>query len=204
LPVDTKINWDKKVLSPSGLLIYLGLNKKLQNIRHHNLIFDVDWNHHFQEVFDRGVWSKEPMLYVGAPSVTDKSIAPKKCENLFILAPMANGNQPSKTVIEATVDAVLHRLELVFGESFIDSIVVKEVRAHDFFKETFNAYKGNAFGLAHTLKQSAVFRPPLRHKRMKNLYFVGQYTNPGTGVPIVTLGGKVVASQVKQGLASDR
>jgi phytoene desaturase len=191
-------NWDKKVLSPSGLLIYLGIKKKLKNIRHHNLIFDVDWDAHFTQVFDEKVWSDSPMLYVGAPSVTDMSVAPKNCENLFVLAPMANGNQPSSSIVEATVTAVLHRLETVFGESFVDDIVVKEVRAHDYFKESFNAYKGNAFGLAHTWKQSAIFRPPIQHKTQHNLYFVGHYTNPGTGVPIVTLGGRVVAEEIRK------
>ncbi len=194
----TETAWDKKVLSPSGLLVYLGVNKKISALRHHNLFFDVDWDAHFEQVFTTQEWSIQPLFYVGAPSVTDPSVAPKGHENIFVLAPMANGSQPTDEVIQQTVNNVIHRLETHTGEKIREHIVYQDVRAHDYFKDTFNAYKGNAFGLAHTIKQSAIWRPKIKHPQIKGMYFVGQYTNPGTGVPIVTLSGKVVAAQIKK------
>ncbi len=192
LGLATEKAWQKKTLSPSGLLIYLGIDKKIPQLRHHSVFFDVDWERHFREVFEDRVWSKEPLFYVGAPSVTDPSVAPKGCENMFILAPMAVGEQPDERLIADTVDGIISRLEARLSASIKRHIVYKDVRAHNYFTEMFNAYKGNAFGLAHTLAQSAVLRPKMQHPRYTNLFFVGQYTNPGTGVPMVTLSGKAV------------
>lgn len=188
--------WGRKVLSPSGLLVYLGVNKKIDALEHHNLFFDSDWDVHFDEVFNKKVWSKEPLFYVGAPSRTDKSVSPKGMENLFILAPMANNLSPTKKQMEETADRLIRRMERATGDSIMKNIIFRNVQAHDYFRSTFNAYQGNAFGLAHTLSQSAFFRPPMQHKKLSNLFFVGQYTNPGTGVPIVTLSGKVVSELI--------
>lgn len=188
--------WQKRTMSPSGLLMYIGVKNRLPNLEHHNLFFDTDWNGHFKEVFDKKVWSNSPMFYLCVPSITDESVAPKGSENLFVLAPLANGLIATEERMEKTANAIIDRIEQKIGTSFRKQIVVKDVRAHDYFKETFNAYKGNAFGLAHTMKQTAFLRPPIRSKKVKGLYYVGQYTNPGTGVPIVTLSGKVVANQV--------
>jgi phytoene desaturase len=192
--------WERTVLSPSGLLVYLGVSKKLKGLEHHNLFFDSDWDRHFEDVFEKGIWSNEPMFYVSAPSVTDDAVAPKGSENLFILAPMASGDQPNDQVVARSADALITRIEQHIGQSFASDIVVKDVRAHDYFKDTFNAYRGNAFGLAHTMRQSAFLRPPLKDRQLTNMYYVGQYTNPGTGVPIVVLSGKVVAGLVGQAI----
>jgi phytoene desaturase len=116
---------------------------------------------------------------------------------------MANGDQPTQAIIDRTVTKIIQRVEVIIGETIADNIIVKEVRAHDYFKDTLNSYKGNAFGLAHTLRQSAILRPPIKNPKLESLYYVGQYTNPGTGVPIVTLGGGVVAKKIiadRQGL----
>ena len=176
----------------------MGVKKRLPNLKHHNLFFDTDWNGHFKEVFDKKVWSKSPMFYLCAPSVTDDSVAPKGSENLFVLAPLANGLIATEERMQKTADVIIDRIEQKIGASFRKQIVVKDIRAHEYFKETFNAYKGNAFGLAHTMSQSAFLRPAVKSKMVSGLYYVGQYTNPGTGVPIVTLSGKVVATQVER------
>ena len=191
-------NWDKQTMSPSGLLIYLGIDTKLDKLQHHNMFFDVDWDAHFAEVFGDKKWSKEPLFYVGAPSVTDDSVAPKGHENVFVLAPMASGVDARQEQIDETVDLVIKRLSRHTGVDLAKHIKVKHVRAHDYFKQMFNAHQGNAFGPAHTLRQSAIFRTKMQHKQIKNLYFVGQYTNPGTGVPLVTLSGKTVASLIQK------
>ena len=198
LGMPTERAWAKKTLSPSGLLVYLGVSKKISALRHHNLFFDVDWDGHFAEVFDHKRWSNEPLFYAGVPSVTDALVAPEGHENIFILAPMANGLTPSKELMERTAAACIKRLEKHCGEAIAEHVVYQDIQAHEYFKQTFNAYKGNAFGLAHTLGQSAIWRPKIQHQTYKNMYYVGQYTNPGTGVPIVTLSGKVVAAQIKK------
>jgi phytoene desaturase len=189
--------WDKKTISPSGLLIYMGIGKKLPNLLHHNLFFDTDWHGHFSEVFEKKVWSENPLIYVCAPSKSDRTVAPKGKENIFVLAPMANGDQPSKERVNKTVDSIIKRIEKRISTEFKDDIEYIDVRAHDYFKETFNAYKGNAFGLAHTFMQSGPLRPKMQSPKVKNLYYVGQYTNPGTGVPLVTLSGKAVSRLIE-------
>ena len=191
-------NWQKKVTSPSALLIYLGVDTKVEKLRHHNLFFDVDWDHHFSEVFKKKKWSKDPLFYVGAPSVTDDSVAPKGHENIFVLAPMASGLKPTTKQLYKTADDIVARLSRHTGVDLPRHTVVRHVRAHEYFEESFNAYQGNAFGLAHTLRQSAIFRPPMKSKKLPNLYFVGQYTNPGTGVPLVTISGKTVAALIQK------
>ncbi len=197
LGIESK-KWDKMTMSPSGLLIYLGINKKIPFLRHHNLFFDVDWDAHFGEVFDQKVWSEEPLFYIGAPSVTDPSVAPKGKENIFILAPMASGIKVDKEQETRTVNKILERISKHTGVDIDKHTDVKHVRSHQYFIETFNAFKGNAFGPAHTLKQSAIFRPKMQSKHVQNLYFVGQFTNPGTGVPLVTISGKVVATLINK------
>ncbi len=189
--------WRKKTVSPSGLLIYLGVNKKIPSLQHHNLFFDTDWDHHFREVFNRKKWSSEPLFYVCMPSRSDKTVAPKGKENLFVLAPMASGVQPTQTEIDTTVKSILRRIERHSGTVFQDKIEVQEVRTQAYFEEAFNAYQGNAFGLAHTLSQSGPLRPRMKSKKVAGLYYVGQYTNPGTGVPLVVLSGKAVSNLIQ-------
>lgn len=190
--------WKKRTLSPSGLLGYIGVGKRLEKLEHHNLFFDVDWDAHFTEVFDRKVWSKKPLVYVSCPSKTDPTVAPRGQENIFILAPMANGLRPTQDEMESVIDDIIVRIEKLSGQSIRSSIVYKDVRAHQYFEETFNAADGNAFGLAHTLGQSGPLRPRMQSKKLSNLFYVGQFTNPGTGVPMVVTSGKVVAKLIQK------
>lgn len=188
--------WDKKVLSPSGLLLSFGVKKKLPGVLHHNLFFDTDWQAHFNAVFDAKQWSQKPLFYLCVPSKTDPSVAPKNHENLFVLAPQAAGVEPSAVELQASIDDIVGRIDSRTGGVFSGNIIARDVRTMSYFAETFHAYQGNAFGLAHTLRQSALFRPPVKAKKVAGLYFVGQYTNPGTGVPMVVLSGKTVAEAV--------
>lgn len=190
--------WKRRTVSPSGLLGYIGVDRPVSGLLHHNLFLDTDWDQHFNQVFDQKVWSDEPLFYVCAPSKTDPSVAPKGKENLFILAPMAAGEQPSRDVLETTMDRVLRRIEQKTGASIRRHVIFRDVRAQNYFTETFNAYRGNAFGLAHTLRQSAFLRPRLKSRSIEGLYYAGQFTNPGTGVPIAILSGKVVSSLIKE------
>jgi phytoene desaturase len=188
--------WTRRTLSPSAILAYLGVDKKVPGLLHHTMFFDADWHGHFDQVFKNKAWSEKPLFYVGTPSKTDPTVAPKGQENIIILAPMANGLNPTKKQANDLIDSLIKRMEDKIGHKFAKDIIYKNVVDHEFFEQTFNSYQGNAFGLAHSLKQSALFRPRMQSKKLKNLFYVGQYTNPGTGVPMVVLSGKIVSKAV--------
>ena len=187
--------WQERTLSPSALLLFIGVKKRLRGLQHHNLFFDTDWQNHFDDIFKHSGVNSKPLFYLCVPSRTDPSVAPKGHENLFVLAPMPAGKKLTQNQQQAIVNDIITRIETKTGQRFKDDIVCQEVRGSEYFVETFNAYKGNAFGLSHTLLQSGPLRPNMQSKKVKNLFYTGQYTNPGTGVPMVVLSGKVVASQ---------
>ena len=177
----------------------IGLDKHVQTVLHHTLFFDTDWDKHFQ-LLQEGTWSESPLFYLSTPSLSDKTVAPDGSENLFVLAPQAAGCKPSARQLARTEQNILNRLSAQAGFDIQPHIVTQRSLTMDYFIERFNAYKGNAFGMSHTLKQSAIFRPRMQSKKLRNLYYVGQYTNPGTGVPMVVLSGKVVANLVQSKL----
>jgi len=192
--------WARKTVSPSALLIYLGVKKKVPGLLHHTMFFDADWHGHFKQVFKTKSWVTRPLFYTCTPSKTDPTVAPEGKENIFVLIPTASGLHVDESHKKELIDSIITRIEARVGAKFADDIEVKEVRDITYFEDTFNAYKGNAFGLAHTLKQTAVLRPRMQSRKLKNLFYVGQYTNPGTGVPIVVISGKVVAKLVNEKL----
>ncbi len=192
--------WSKKTLSPSGLMIYLGINKKVPGLLHHSMFFDADWHGHFDQVFNKKTWVTRPLFYVSTPSKTDSTVAPEGKENIFILVPVANGLKYDKAHKQELVESIIARIESRIGSKFAENIEFIDIKDQEYFEESFNAYKGNAFGLAHTLTQTAMFRPRMQSKKVNNLYFVGQYTNPGTGVPMVVLSGKVVSNLIENNL----
>jgi phytoene desaturase len=192
--------WQQRQISPAGLIVSLGVKRKLSGLQHHNLFFDVEWDKHFSEVFKENTWSKKPLFYLCVPSKTDPDVAPAGHENLFILAPMAAGTNPSASDMNAVADDMITRIESRINEQFAGDIVTREVLGPEYFRTTFNAYKGNAFGLSHTFAQSAVLRPRLQSRRVKNLFYTGQYTNPGTGVPMVIQSGTLAAGLVAKEL----
>lgn len=189
--------WDKKDLSPSALLFFLGLDRKVENLNHHSLFFDADWDKHFADL-DNGKITSDPMFYVSTPSLSDSSVAPKGKENLFVLVPVPAGKNMTKAQEATVYKKVTSRISKQVGFDINKHIVTKKIRSQKYFKETFNALKGNAFGLSHTTSQSAMLRPRLKSKKLDNLYFVGQYSNPGTGVPMVVLSGKVVSKLIAE------
>ena len=190
--------WEKRTLSPSAVIASIGVKRLIPELRHHNLLFDTNWDTHFSQVFDSKEWSTKPLVYVSNPSKTDPKVAPKGMENLFILAPMAAGIDPSDEQLERVVLSIIGRLQEQVGYEFMNDIVVADIKAEDYFEETFNAFKGNAFGLGHTMSQSGPNRPRMQSKKLSNLYYVGQYTNPGTGVPMVVTSGKVVSRLINE------
>ena len=188
--------WEKRTMAPSSLLFYLGINKKLAGLQHHNLFFDEDFGQHAIEIYDNPQWPSKPLFYVSCPSITDTSVAPAGKENLFILIPVAPGIEDTNEIREKYFDIVMNRLETLTGQSIKQHIIYKKSYAHQNFMEDYNSFKGNAYGLANTLNQTALLKPSIKSKKLSNLYFTGQLTVPGPGVPPSLISGEVVAQEI--------
>lgn len=194
----SKKYWESRILAPSAFIILLGLNKKLKNLSHHNFFLENDWIKHFDQIFEDPKWPDKPSIYVCAPSKSDSSVAPKNNENLFILVPVASGLTDNKAIREKFYDKVISSIEKTLDENITDSIIVKRIFAHKDFEQIYNAYKGTALGLSHTLLQTAFFRPSHTSKKVKNLYYTGHYTHPGIGMPVQFISSQIVADLIKE------
>lgn len=188
--------WDKRVMAPSSLIFYLGINKKIDGLLHHTLFFDRDFKQHAREIYDAPQWPTAPQFYISCPSKTDASVAPAGCENIFILIPVAPGLDDSESTREKYFGIVMDRLEMMLGQNIRESIVYKRSYAHQDFISDYNAFKGNAYGLANTLTQTANLKPGIQNKKVPNLFYTGQLTVPGPGVPPSIISGEVVAKEV--------
>ena len=188
--------WDKKTFAPSSLLFYVGFNKKLVNIEHHNLFFDTDFEQHAIEIYDDPKWPNKPLFYVNFPSVTDASMAPKGYETGFFLIPIAPGLEDTPELREQYFDIILKRFQKRTNQKVSENIIFKESFCVNDFKEQYNSYKGNAYGMANTLLQTAFLRPGLKSKKVRSLYFTGQLTVPGPGVPPSLISGKLVSELI--------
>ena len=188
--------WGKRTMAPSSLLFYLGVDKKIEGLHHHNLYFDADFKKHAVEIYDKPQWPSDPLFYVCAPSVTDSSVAPEGKENLFILIPLAPGLEDTDEKREQYFGIVMDRLEDLTGQEIRPHISYKRAFAHRDFEKDYHAFKGNAYGLANTLFQTAFLKPKLKSKKVSNLYYAGQLTTPGPGVPPSLISGSVVANEI--------
>jgi len=193
----TEKYWNKRVMAPSSLLYYVGLNKKISNVLHHSLFFDVSFDLHGKEIYTDPKWPTSPLFYVCAPSVTDNTVAPEGGENLFFLIPVASGLEgDTEQLRDQYFDQILSRYENRIGQQIKDSIVFKKSFSVSDFKNVYNSFKGNAYGLANTLMQTAILKPGLRSKKVSNLFYTGQLTVPGPGVPPSLISGEVVSREV--------
>lgn len=189
--------WDKRVMAPSCLLYYVGLNKKLKDVLHHSLFFDVSFDEHGKEIYTSPNWPTEPLFYVGVTSITDDTAAPAGGENMFFLIPVAAGLQgDTEEIRDFYFNKILTRFEDRIGEPIRDFIVYKKSYSVSDFVNDYNSFKGNAYGLANTLLQTAILKPALRSKKVKNLFYTGQLTVPGPGVPPSLISGEVVAKEI--------
>lgn len=188
--------WDKRVMAPSSLLFYLGVNKKLDNLTHHCLFFDEQMGPHADAIYTNPRWPERPLFYLSAASKTDPSVAPEGMENLVILIPLAPDLEDGEEIREKYYNIVMDRLEYLTGQDVRSHVIYKRSYAHSDFKSDYNAFKGNAYGLANTLFQTAILKPSLKSKKVKNLYYTGQLTVPGPGVPPTLISGHVVAKEV--------
>jgi phytoene desaturase len=194
----TEAYWDKKIFAPSSLLFYIGLDKKLENIEHHNLFFDADFEKHAIEIYDNPKWTTHPLFYVNVPSKTDSSMAPEGCDALFILMPIATNIEDNPELRNTYLKKIIKRFEQKTQQSIQNNIIFKESFCVNDFKSEYNSYKGNAYGMAMTLLQTAFLRPKLKSKKVKNLYFTGQLTVPGPGVPPSLISGKITAELIQK------
>lgn len=188
--------WDSRVLAPSSLIFYLGLNKKVKGLLHHTLFFDQDFDVHSREIYEKPQWPSSPQFYVSCPSKTDATVAPDGHENIFILIPVATALEDTDAVRERYFDIVIARLEKLLGENLRDHIIYKRSYAHRDFIQDYHAFKGNAYGLANTLMQTALLKPSIVNKKVPNLFYTGQLTVPGPGVPPSIISGEVVAREL--------
>ncbi len=188
--------WAKKTLAPSCLIFYVGVNKKIPGLLHHNLFFDEDMNKHSEEIYQNPVWPTHPLFYVCCPSKTDIGVAPAGSENLFILMPVAVALEATQQLYTYYFDMMLKRIEGRCNINLQDAIVYKKTYSVNNFTEDYNAYKGNAYGLANTLNQTAILKPSIKNKKIKNMFYAGQLTVPGPGVPPCIISGQITANQV--------
>nr|WP_294793455.1 phytoene desaturase family protein [uncultured Mucilaginibacter sp.] len=194
--------WQTRVMAPSALIFYLGVKKKIEKLKHHNLFFDEDLQVHAQEIYREPKWPSKPLFYVCCTSKTDDSVAPEGHENIFILMPLAVDVLDAEEIREQYFDTVLKRLEAYCGESINDQLDYKKSYCIADFKGDYNAFAGNAYGLANTLRQTAILKPSIRSKKVDNLFFAGHLTVPGPGVPPAIISGNVAANQLLKYLKS--
>ncbi|PWK20946.1 phytoene desaturase family protein [Xanthomarina spongicola] len=188
--------WDKKVFAPSALLFYVGFDKKLNNVSHHTLFFDTDFEAHAKTIYDTKEWAEKPLFYASFPSITDASTAPEGQEAGIFLIPIAPDVEDTPEIREHYFNQLVERVETITGESIKSNILFKESYCVNNFKDDYHSYKGNAYGLANTLTQTHVLRPKLKSKKVDNLYFCGQLTVPGPGVPPSLISGKIVSDLI--------
>jgi phytoene desaturase len=191
-----KAYWEKKTFAPSALIYFLGVSKKIDKLNHHSLFFDEDLEQHAKEIYKSPQWPTKPLFYVCCTSRSDNSVAPAGHENLFLLMPVAAGLHDNEELREKYFGIMMNRLEQYTGTDIRPFIDFKKSYSVTDFKTDYHAYKGNAYGLANTLFQTAVLKPKIKNKKIKNLFYAGQLTVPGPGVPPSLISGKIAATQM--------
>jgi len=190
--------WDKRLMAPSAFILYLGVDGEIPSLQHHNLLFAERWEENFKQIFKKPEWPTDPSLYVCAPSKSDTTVAPKGKENLFVLVPVAAGLEHDDEFLEKYASFVINQMQDNMDiPNFKERIVYKKMYAVKDFIKDFNAFKGSALGLAHTLSQTAIFRPNNINKKLKGLYYVGAGTNPGIGMPICLISAELVYKRIE-------
>ncbi len=190
--------WDSRVFAPSSLLFYVGFNKKIENISHHALFFDVDFDQHAKDIYDVAKWPDEPLFYANFPSKTDPSAAPDGMESAFFLVPIAPGIIDTEEYRNNYFQKIIKRFELLTQQKVQENIIFNQSYCRTDFENDYNSYKGNAYGMANTLLQTAFLRPKLKSSKIKNMYFTGQLTVPGPGVPPALISGKLVSALIEK------
>ncbi|WP_343330165.1 phytoene desaturase family protein [Polaribacter staleyi] len=188
--------WDKKTFAPSSLLFYVGFDKKIENVSHHTLFFDTDFDAHAKEIYDDPQWPSDPLFYANFTSITDTTSAPAGKEAGFFLIPLAPGIKDTEVLREAYFHKIMDRFEKLTNQEVKKHVLFKRSFCVNDFKSEYNSYKGNAYGMANTLLQTAFLRPKIKSSKINNLYFTGQLTVPGPGVPPALISGKIASELI--------
>jgi 1-hydroxy-2-isopentenylcarotenoid 3,4-desaturase len=197
--------WDNKTPGPSAMLLYLGVKGKIEQLDHHTLLYTRDWAKNFAEVFKKAdgksIIPNPASLYICMPSKTDASVAPEGYENIFVLVPIAAdpsigrggidraGDESFELEADRIIEQVANWCEI---PDLAERIVVRRTMGPKNFEDELNAWSGTALGMAHTLTQSAFFRPKNYSKKVKNLFYTGHNTIPGIGLPMCLIGAELV------------
>lgn len=192
----TETYWKTRKMAPSCLMYYVGIDKKLNNLEHHNLFFDESFDQHAKEIYDTPQWPNKPLFYSTCASLTDRTVAPEGKENLVLLIPIAVNIEDTEEIREKYFNIMMDRLEYLTNQKIREHILFKKSYAINDFKNDYNSFGGNAYGLANTLKQTAIFKPSIKNKKVQNLFYTGQLTVPGPGVPPSIISGALVAKQI--------
>jgi phytoene desaturase len=194
--------WKKRVMAPSALIFYLGIKKRVAKLKHHNLFFDEDLQTHARQIYKQPRWPSKPLFYVCCTSKTDNTVAPEGHENIFILMPLAVNLHDDEAIRERYFDIIMSRLESYCGQDIRPHLDYKKSYCVSDFKSDYNSFGGNAYGLANTLRQTAILKPSMANKKVKNLFYAGHLTVPGPGVPPAIISGKIAANQLIKYLKS--
>ena len=190
--------WDKRVMAPSSLLYYIGIDKKLDNMWHHTLFFDTPFAPHADKIYENPDWPEAPLFYSSCASISDPTVAPEGQENLVFLIPVAPGLKDTQEIRDHYFNLILDRFEYLTGNKIREHIIVRKDYGYQNFVDDYNSFKGNAYGLANTILQTAFLKPKMRNKKVKNLFYTGQLTTPGPGVPPSLISGEVVSKEIKK------
>ncbi len=188
--------WNKRVLAPSCLIFYIGVAAKVEKLEHHNLFFDEDLKQHATEIYQDPQWPSKPLFYVCCPSKTDHTVAPAGHENLFLLIPIAPDLEDGQEKRMYYFNQVMDRLEAHCNQDIRSAIDFQKSYCVEDFITDYHSFKGNAYGLANTLLQTANLKPSIRNKKVENLFYAGQLTVPGPGVPPSLISGNIAANEV--------
>ncbi len=189
--------WTKRQAGPSALLMYLGVKGSLPELEHHNLFFVSAWQENFDDIYKTREWPERASMYVSKTTATDKATAPKGHENIFVLVPLPAGADKTPEAVARYTEHYLEQLESMTGiPDFRKRIVLREIRTPSYFGDAFNAWQNTALGMSHTLRQTAILRPSVKSKRVRNLYYVGGGTQPGIGVPMCLISAQLVYKHV--------
>jgi phytoene desaturase len=185
-------------MAPSGLLFYLGFDRTLPGLQHHTLFFDASLDVHSAEIYDDPIWPSEPLFYTSCASKTDPSVAPAGKENMVILIPIAPGLEDNEGIRERYYDVVMKRLGQHLGFDPRPHVIVKRSYSINDLRSDYNAFRGNAYGMANTILQTGPLRPSMKSRKVEGLYYTGQLTVPGPGVPPAIISGQVVADLIEK------
>jgi phytoene desaturase len=190
--------WKGRTMAPSGLLFYLGFDRVLPDLEHHTLFFDESLDRHSTEIYDEPQWPSKPLFYTSCASKTDPTVAPAGMENMVILIPIAPGLDDRDETREHYYSRVMDRLEKHLGFDPRPHVVLKRSYSINDLQSDYNAFRGNAYGMANTIMQTGPLRPSMKSRKIANLYYTGQLTVPGPGVPPAIISGQVVADLIEK------